>query len=100
MATINIGIERNSFDYIRAYAEAQSSDSVIVDELIQAYVLISKNLGISPYQLVQQLQNQGNPRQQSLYLAAQMNSVRAQNALLGLTPNNTTPLFISREIGA
>ena len=96
----NTAIERTNYDYGRAYAETQSTNSTIVDELEQAYVLISQNLGISVFQFIQLLQQQGTTTQQAVYLAAQLNNVRPRNALLGLPPNLNTPNFVSREIAA
>jgi hypothetical protein len=93
------GIERNAFDYARAYAETQSSNSIIVSELQQAYILIAKNLNISVYDFIQILESKiGTER--AIYLAAQLNSVRPRNSLLGVLSTNNTPLFISREIAA
>jgi hypothetical protein len=102
MATIktNSSIERSSYDYISAYAHTQSNNTTIVNELIDAYTLISKNLGLSGYQFIQTLENQGSDSQQAIYLAAQLNNIRTRNALLGVMSQNTTPLFISREISA
>jgi hypothetical protein len=103
MATIktnNTSIERNSFDYARSFAESQSSNPTVVAELEQAYVLISQNLGISAFDFIQVLKSKGDTQEQAVYLAAQLNSVRPRNALLGVSPNQTTPLFISREIAA
>lgn len=105
MSTANLlpntfSVERNNFDYARAFAETQSSNQIVVNELIQAYTLIAQNLGITPFQFIQQLQQQGDSNQQAVYLAAQLNSVRPRNALIGVAPNNSTPLFIAREIAA
>ena len=100
MATAQMAIERNGFDYGRAYAESQSNNPTVVSELEQSYVLIAQNLGVSVFEFIQLLQQQGTTIQQALYLAAQLNSVRPRNALLGLPPNLTTPNFISREIAA
>jgi hypothetical protein len=103
MATIKsstASIERNSFDYIRAYAQNQSTNPTVVAELEQAYALIAENLGLSGFQFIQLLENQGDSTQQAVYLAAQLNSVRPRNALLGVGSNQTTPVFISREIAA
>jgi hypothetical protein len=100
MATIKTktsSINRNNFDYIRAFAETQSSNSIVVDELVQAYTLISQNMNLDPITLIQQIEN---GTISDLTLAAQMNSVRAQNALIGVIPTQATPLFISREISA
>ena len=96
----NTSMERSSFDYGRAYAESQSSNPTIVSELEQAYLLISQNLGISVFELIQLLQQQGTSKQQATWVCAQLNSVRPRNALLGLPPNSSTPNFILREIGA
>ncbi len=93
-------VERNSFDYATAYARTQSNNSTIISELVQAYTLIAKNQGISVFQFLQTLQNQGSPKQQALYLASQLNNVRPRNALLGIAPSTNTPDFISREIAA
>jgi hypothetical protein len=98
--TTSTSIERNSFDYARAYAESQSTNPTVVAELEQACVLIAQNLGISMFEFIQLMQQQGTSQQQALYLAAQLNSVRPRNALLGLPPNLNTPNFISREIAA
>ena len=103
MATIKTkttSIERNAYDYATAFAETQSSNSTIVSELVQAYILIAQNLGLTVYQFIQQLESQGTSQQQALYLAAQLNSVRPRNALLGVAPNSATPIFIAREIAA
>jgi hypothetical protein len=103
MATIksvNTSIERNSFDYARAFAEAQSQNPTIISELEQAYTLISQNLGISAFDFIQILKSKGDGAQQSIYLAAQLNSVRPRNSVLGISLNQNIPLFISREIGA
>lgn len=103
MATLKVSstnVERNNFDYIRAYAENQSKNITIVDELIKAYVLIAQNLGITPYQFIQLLESKGNSIEQAQYLAQQMNSVRPRNAYLGVVYNTSVPLFIQREIAA
>jgi hypothetical protein len=100
MATIKTKstyIERNNFDYCRAYAESQSSNPIIIEELIQSYVLIAQNLGITPSAFIQQMKEQSQP---DIYLAAQLNSIRPRNSLLGVIPNNGTPIFIAREISA
>jgi len=97
---MNTSIERTSFDYSRAYAESQSSNPTVVSELVQAYNLIAQNLGISVFQFLQQLKNQGTDQQQAIYLATQLNSVRPRSALIGVAPILTTPKFISREIAA
>lgn len=93
-------IERNSYDYARSFAETQSNNNTIINELVQAYILISQNLGISVFQFLQILESKGNTREQSIYLATQLNSVRPRNSLLGVNSNQTTPEFISREIAA
>ncbi|VVC05198.1 Uncharacterised protein [uncultured archaeon] len=93
-----MNIERNNFDYLRAYAESQSSVTSIVQELIDAYALISQNLGISGFQFIQTLKSKGTAQQQTIYLAAQLNSVRPKNALLGIASNQEPPEFVSREI--
>lgn len=98
MATLKVSttnVERNNFDYLRAYAENQSSNITIVNELVKAYVLISQNLGISPYDLIQSLESKG-----SQYMAQQMNSIRPRNAYLGVILNNNVPVFIQREIAS
>lgn len=94
------GIERNSFDYIQAYASLQCSNPTVVSELVAMYVLIANNLGITPFEFITQVKNQGNSQQQAIYIAAQMNSVRVRNALIGVAINKTTPEFINREIAA
>ncbi len=93
-----MGVEKNSFDYARAFAETQCSNSTVVEELVQAYTLIAKNMGISVYQFVQLLQNKGDSKEQALYLAAQLNNIRVRSALLGVSPILNSPNFISREI--
>ncbi len=103
MATVktsNNSIERNSYDYARAFAESQSTNPLVVSELEQSYILISNNLGISVYDFIQLLESKGNTQQQAVFLAAQLNSVRPRNALLGVAPNISVPMFISREIAA
>lgn len=97
---ISLGIERNNYDYALAFAQTQSNNQTIVQQLVQAYTLIAQNLGISVYQFIQQLQNQGTSTQQAIYLASQLNSVRPRNSLLGVGQNQNTPAFISREIAA
>jgi hypothetical protein len=96
----NTGIERNNFDYALAFAQSQSSNPTVVSELVQAYTLIAQNLGITPFQFIQQLEQKGDSTQQALYLAAQLNNVRPRNALIGIAPNAITPNFIAREIAA
>lgn len=100
MATIKTGIERNSFDYATAYASSQSTNATIVSELVAAYNLIASNQGISVYQFLQSLENQGSAQQQAVYLTAQLNNVRPRNALIGVAPIQNTPVFITREIAA
>jgi len=103
MATIktnNTSIERNSFDYGRAFAESQSNNPTVIAELEQAYVLIAQNLGISVFDFIQLLESKGDTQEQAIWFAAQLNSVRPRNALLGVAPNQITPVFISREIAA
>ena len=94
------GAERNSFDYARAYAETQSSNPIVISELEQAYTLIAQNLGISTYFFIQLLESKGDTTEQAVFLAAQLNNVRPRNALLGVAANQSTPLFVSREIAA
>jgi len=91
-------IERNNFDYLQSYAETQSSNPTIVSELIQAYVLISQNLGVSPVDFLKILESTGDDIQQGLYLAQQMNLVRPRNAYLGVDVNQKTPIYVAREI--
>lgn len=93
--TKSISIERNNYDYVQAYAETQSSNSVIVEELVQSYVLIAQNMGITPASLIQQIEN---GIMSPIMLAAQLNSVRPRNALIGVAPTQDTPIFIAREI--
>ena len=103
MSTLNTilsGIERNSFDYAQAFAQTQSSNPLVISELVQTYTLIAQNLGISVYQFLQTLQNIGDAQQQALYFAAQLNNVRPRNALIGVAPSSSTPTFITREIAA
>lgn len=100
ISNITVGVERNNYDYLLAFASTQSQNATVVSELVQAYKLICQNLGITPFQFIQQLEQQGDTTQQALYLAAQLNNIRPRNALLGVAPNQTTPLFISREIAA
>jgi hypothetical protein len=100
LKTNNKAIERNSFDYARAFAETQSTNPTVVSELEQSYVLIANNLGISVFDFIQLLESKGDTAQQAVFLAAQLNSVRPRNALLGVAPNTTTPAFVSREIAA
>ena len=103
MATIKTKskyIERNNYDYVRAYAETQSSNPTIVDELIQAYVLIAQNLNISPLEFIQRVESQGNNLQQALYLASQLNTVRPRNSYLGVSGSQNIPLYVAREISA
>jgi len=103
MATLKIkstNVERNNYDYVRAYAETQSSNSTIVDELIQAYVLVAQNLNITPLQFIQLVESKGNTVEQAQYLAQQLNSVRVRSAYLGVRLNQNTPVFIAREIAA
>jgi len=95
---IDTSIERTNFDYSRAFAESQSSNPTVISELIQAYNLIAQNLGISVFQFIQNIKSQGNDQQQAIYLATNLNSVRAKNALIGVAPIKSTPPFISREI--
>jgi hypothetical protein len=96
----NSSIERNSFDYARSFAESQSSNPTVVAELEQSYVLIAQNLGVSVFDFLQILQSKGTTQQQAVYLAAQLNSVRPRNALLGVSPGLSTPAFVLREIAA
>jgi hypothetical protein len=91
LKVVNKNIERNNYDYVRAFAEGQSSNATIIDELIKAYVLISQNLGITPVQFIQLVESKGNSIEQAQFLAQQMNSVRPRNAYLGVTFNR---LFI------
>jgi hypothetical protein len=102
MATINkvTGIEKNSYDYARAYANSQTDNSVVAAELLQAYTLISKNMGISVFDFIQQVKTKGTEKQQAIYLAKQMNNVRPRNALYGVSNTLSTPVFIQREVGA
>ena len=94
------GVERNNYDYIQAYAKTQSTNPIIVAELVQAYILISQNLGLSGYAFIKQVESQGTTQQQLIYLAAQLNSVRPRNALIGVAPVFNTPTFVAREITA
>ena len=96
----NLSIERTAFDYARAFAQSQSTNPTVAAELEQSYVLISENLGISVFDFLQLLQSKGDTQQQAIYLAAQLNSIRPRNALLGVGPNLMTPVFVQREIGA
>jgi hypothetical protein len=103
MATLKIkstNVERNNFDYVRAFAESQSSNPTIVNELIQAYVLVAQNLNITPLQFIQLVESKGNDVEQAQFLCQQLNLVRARNAYLGVTLNQNTPVFIAREIAA
>ena len=95
--TTSSNIERNNFDYVRAFAETQTNEPVLVNELVQAYILIAQNLGITPYAFIQTLENRTD---NGVYLATQLNSVRVRNSLLGVNLNLNTPYFIAREIGA
>ena len=88
---MNLSVERNGYDYARAYAESQSSNPTVINELIQAYTLISQNLGISVFQFIQKVQNQGTDQQQAIYLATQLNSCRPKNSLIGVAPIQITP---------
>ena len=99
MSTV-LGIEKNSYDYAQAYAATQSSNTTVVNELVQAYNLIAANQGISVYQFLQTLAQQGSSYQQAVYLTAQLNNVRVRSALLGVPPASSTPAFIAREISA
>jgi len=102
MATITKiqGIEKNSYDYATAYAKTLSSNSVVVDELVQAYTLAAKNLGMSVFDFIQTVKSKGTDKQQAVYLATHLNNVRPRSALLGVISSHTTPAFIDREIGA
>lgn len=93
-------MERNAFDYARAFANTQSNDPTVVQELIDAYAAIAKNLGISIQQFLETYQNIEDSRSQALYLCGQLNSVRSKNALMGLSPISKTPNFITRGIRA
>jgi hypothetical protein len=95
--TKNSYIERNNFDYVQAYAESQSSNAVVVSELVQMYVLIAQNMSITPAALIQQIKS---GTISPIMLAAQLNSVRTRNALIGVASNQGTPVFIAREIAA
>ena len=103
MATLKIkstNVERNNYDYVRAFAESQSSNPTIVDELIQAYVLVAQNLNMTPLQFIQTIESKGNSVDQAQYFSQQLNLVRPRNAYLGVTLNQNTPVFIAREIAA
>jgi hypothetical protein len=102
MAVINkiSGVEPNAYDYAVAYAKSQTDNSVVAEELAQAYSLISKSLGISVLQFLQLVKSKGTEQQQAYFLATYMNNVRPKNALFGVSYTNNTPSFISREIGA
>lgn len=91
-------LSANNYDYVRAFAASRASDPIIIDELIQAYTLIAASLNISVAAFVQSVQNQGNSRDQDLYLAARLNTVRVRNALIGVVSPQTTPVFVGREI--
>ena len=92
------GLDGNSFDYVRAYAANRLSDPILIDELVQSYVLIAQSLGISPVQFIQQVIAQGSSQAQDIYLAGYLNSIRVRNALLGVGNQMNTPPFIQREI--
>ena len=97
-SNVNLIQNPNVYNYVLAYAQSRSSDPSIVASLVQIYSTIAKNLGIDPTQFIQQVQAQGNTVQQDLYLAYYYNSVRAKNALIGVTGSLNTPYFIAREV--
>jgi hypothetical protein len=93
-------VESNNFDYVRAFANTQSSNPIIVAELIQAYILIAQNQNITPIVFINNLQNQNLSNQELIFLAASLNSVRPRNALIGIAGQQNTPVFVLREISA
>jgi hypothetical protein len=98
--TNSTAVERNNYDYIRAYAEMQTNNATLVDELVTSYVLIAKNLGITPQMFIETIKNQTGVLNQANYLASQLNSVRPRNAYLGVGGDVSTPTFIMQEIAA
>ena len=52
-------------------------------------------MGITPASLIQQIEN---GIMSPIMLAAQLNSVRPRNALIGVAPTQDIPIFIAREI--
>jgi len=98
-SNINTLQNPNVYNYVWAYAQSRASDPSIVNSLVQMYNTIAQNLGISPAQFIQQVEAQGNTVNQDLYLSYYYNTVRAKNALIGVTGNLNTPYFVAREIG-
>jgi hypothetical protein len=100
MATIIKGINNNVADYATSLANSMTTNSTIASELVQTFLLIAQNLGISVMDFIESVENAGTLQQQSVYLATYINSVRPRNALFGAIGTNIPPTFISREIGA
>lgn len=93
-------ISAGNYNLVQAFVSSRISDPIIMDQLVQAYTEIAASLNISVQEFIQLVQSQGSNRDQDLYLATLLNTVRASNALIGVGGTNTPPVFIAREISA